>query len=252
MILVTGMHRSGTSLVAMTMEALGVPFGDHAAFYAADQWNARGYFERRDVMDVNSRMIAGFGRTSSRLGALVGQVVYLSEPELDKILARGPSYADVMVSIRDQTEDGAIKDPRLCLTWGAWAEVVDLDSVVVCIRHPFDVADSLRRRQHIPTKLGLRFWRYHMRALRSKLPDKVVIVDLDSLLASPRAELDMLVAALGLDIDTDDAVRRFHTTYSPGMAKKSPEKRPTLDPATADLWKWVAGLRPIPIVERTV
>lgn len=248
MILVTGMHRSGTSLVAMTMEALGVPFGDHAAFYSADQWNARGYFERRDVMDINSRMITGFGRTRSRLAALAGQVVYLSEPKSDKIVARGPRYADEMRSIRDETADGAIKDPRLCLTWSAWADVVDIDSCIVCIRHPFEVADSLRRRQHIPMRVGLRFWRYHVQALRSRTPEKMIVVDLDSLMVNPKPELEMLVGDLDLGLDLDEAISRFRATYTPGMAKTLGE-RPPLDGDTEDLWNWVTGLRPIPIVE---
>lgn len=66
MIVVTGMHRSGTSLVAMTLEALGVSFGNHEEFYGSDRWNERGYFERRDVIDLNSRLLTGFPRTGSR------------------------------------------------------------------------------------------------------------------------------------------------------------------------------------------
>lgn len=250
MILVTGMHRSGTSLVAMTMEGLGVSFGDHSAFYAADEWNAKGYFERRDVMDINSRMITGFDRTRSPVAALVGQARYLLEPSIDDVVARGSLFAKDMRAIAAEPDIDAVKDPRFCLTWSAWAENIDIDACVVCIRHPFEVADSLRRRQRIPTSLGVRFWRYHMRSLRDRTPEKMVVVDLHSLITRPADELEALVNALGLGIGTEEAVRRFESSYSPGLTRVSEAtERSGMDEATQDLWDWLIGHSPRRIAE---
>lgn len=244
MILITGMHRSGTSLVAMTLETLGLPFGDHSAFFSADQWNARGYFERRDVMDINSRMITGFSRTTSSPQALASQIRYLLEPRLDRVLARGHRYADLMRYVRDATGDGAIKDPRLCLTWSAWADEVDVEACVVCIRHPLDVAESLRRRQRIPLSIGFRFWRYHMRALRDVTPPNLIVVDFASLIESPEVELRLLVDGLGLDINEQQALDSFWSTYSPELAQRSEaDERTVLDDETGELWTWLQGLR---------
>lgn len=251
MILVTGMHRSGTSLVAMTMEALGVSFGDHSAFYAADQWNAKGYFERRDVMDINNRMITGFDRTESPLAALAGQVRYLLEPSIDGVAARGARYAEDMRAIVKESGVQAIKDPRFCLTWSAWADKIDIEACVVCIRHPFEVADSLRRRQRVPMRLGLRFWRYHMRSLRERTPPGMVVLDLESLIERPEAELRMLASELRLGIDGEEAMRRFQAAYEPGMAKTTTAgERPSLKGETGDLWDWLIDFRTIPTFER--
>jgi hypothetical protein len=250
-ILVTGMHRSGTSLVAMTMEALGVSFGDHAEFYAADEWNAKGYFERRDVMDINSRMITGLPRTESKVASLAGQAVYLSEPSIDKVLGRGIQFAEQIDSVVDSIGAGAVKDPRFCLTWPAWRRRVEIEACVVCVRHPFEVADSLWRRQRIPLGIGLRFWRYHIRALRENTPRGMIVVDLDSLKQEPRVELEMLVESLGLDLDPEDAVRRFHAMYSADMVRTtSREERPSLDPETNALLGWLAEHRAIPTLGR--
>lgn len=250
MILVTGMHRSGTSLVAMTMEGLGFSFGEHSAFYEADQWNARGYFERRDVMDLNNRMITGFERTGSSLAAFAGQIRYLLEPSLDRVVARGVSFASEMRAIGDKPGVNAIKDPRFCLTWSAWAETIDIEACVVCIRHPFDVAGSLRRRQHIPTRLGIRFWRYHMSALRERTPERMLVLDLDSLIESPRAELEGLIEGLDVDMDVDEALRRFDNAYAPGMTKRNAaDQRPELDGETQQLWDWLLAHRPTRIAE---
>ena len=69
MIVITGMHRSGTSLVSMVLDSFGLDFGEHSEFYAADQWNQEGYFERRDVVDINSRLITGFNRTTNPISS---------------------------------------------------------------------------------------------------------------------------------------------------------------------------------------
>lgn len=244
MIVVTGMHRSGTSLVAMTLEALGVSFGDHARFYAADEWNERGYFERRDVMDINNRMITGFARTGSKLSALAGQIRYLAEPDVDSVVARGSRFADDIRMVTDEIGDGAIKDPRLCITWSAWSDHVDIEACVLCLRHPHEVADSLQRRQRIPMALGLRFWRYHMDALRRRTPANLIVVDLDSLTSRPEVELQALVTQLGLGLDSGEALRRFEAVYEPELTRsRPPEDRPALTGETRDLWVWLAGHR---------
>ena len=47
MYLITGMHRSGTSLVAQIFFEVGMDFGDPENFYPADRWNPDGYFGKR-------------------------------------------------------------------------------------------------------------------------------------------------------------------------------------------------------------
>lgn len=242
MLLVTGMHRSGTSLLAMTLEALGVAFGPQEAFYQADQWNERGYFERRDVIDINSRMISGFGRTGSDLARSVAGAVYLTQPSVKRVVRRGPRFRDDIAEVGRQVGHGGVKDPRLCLTWSAWAEIVPVESVIVAIRHPYDVADSLHRRQNLPLPVGFRFWRYHIEALRDRTPDDLVVVDTERLQSDPRAELAWTAAALGLDVSADVAAERFATVHAPDLTTVQAE-RPALDARTADLWSWLLEQR---------
>ena len=238
MMIVTGMHRSGTSLLAMTLQQLGIPFGPQDAFYQADRWNARGYFERRDVVDLNSKMITGLGRSGSRPARTLGQLRYLTQPSVSRIVERGERFLKPMAAIAQEVGEGAVKDPRMCLTWSAWARVAPVTTVVVGIRHPFDVAQSLHRRQSIPMPVGLRFWRYHIEALRDRQPERLVVVDTEHLQSRPREELASLVEVLGLDISTDEAADRFAAVHAPGMTTVLSD-RPDLDPRTAELWSWL-------------
>ncbi|MDH3465969.1 MAG: hypothetical protein OES26_08670, partial [Gammaproteobacteria bacterium] len=69
MIVTTGMHRSGTSLVCQLMSALGVDFGESGQLYAQDHWNEQGYYEALPVIDINSQIITGWPRTRSHASA---------------------------------------------------------------------------------------------------------------------------------------------------------------------------------------
>ena len=60
-IVVVGMHRSGTSLVTRGLDALGVPLGDNVLSQSAPD-NEKGHWEDIDVRKFNERMMASAGR----------------------------------------------------------------------------------------------------------------------------------------------------------------------------------------------
>jgi hypothetical protein len=170
MIVVTGMHRSGTSFVCRLLTSLGLDFGDPSGFLAADDWNAAGYFEARDVLDANSRLITGFPRTAGKLRAGLSQMAYLRMPSLAAIRKRAGPMQSELQTLAGRYADLAVKDPRFCVTLPVWREVSEVTHVVVGVRHPESVARSLQRRQRIPIRVGLRFWAYHVDALLSAVP----------------------------------------------------------------------------------
>src|SRR3954454_19058166 len=52
---ITGMHRSGTSLLASFLERAGVDLGGD--FFPADPRNPRGYFEDRELLELATAML---------------------------------------------------------------------------------------------------------------------------------------------------------------------------------------------------
>src|SRR5262249_1740037 len=60
-IVVLGMHRSGTSALAGMLHHLGVALGDELMPATAD--NPRGYWEHRDIVAINDRLMTELGRT---------------------------------------------------------------------------------------------------------------------------------------------------------------------------------------------
>ena len=55
-LLILGMHRSGTSLLAALLEDWGVHIGE--TLVGADVGNPRGHFEDRDILDFHTRALA--------------------------------------------------------------------------------------------------------------------------------------------------------------------------------------------------
>jgi hypothetical protein len=199
-IVVTGMHRSGTSLVCQLLGSVGVSFGDESDRFASDRWNPQGYFERRAVMDVNSRIVTGFPRTGSRFAAVMSKLVYASMPAAESIAARAEALRPQVASLASRYAACAIKDPRFCLTLRYWEAARPIERVVVCLRRPDVVVASLRRRDRLPRALGFRFWAYHAHALLSQLvPDRTVFVDVDRLAGGDAAEFERAMRFLGIE-----------------------------------------------------
>ena len=235
MIVVTGVHRSGTSAVSMTLEALGVDFGPHEAFYGADQWNERGYFERNDVVDLNSRLLTGFPRTQGKATSLLSQIGYLLIASPAGVRRRAQRLAPEIAELAGRLDGIAVKDPRFCLTLDAWEQHVT--SSIICLRHPAAVAKSLHRRQRVPLALGYRFWNSHAEPLIDAPPATTLFLDFDALSGEdPASELQRVLTFLNLDVTLDKALTVLGEQYTPGLRHFSEEGTDQLPVKTRRLW----------------
>lgn len=193
MIVVTGMHRSGTSLAALVMQAFGADFGASDRLYGADDWNANGYLERLDVVDVNSRAITGFARTRGGAQAMASQLSYLRMPSIKRIDGRLDSLAPDVAEVSDSLDGLIVKDPRFCLTLDGWSRHGRVEALAVALRHPSASVASLQRRNRLPPAIGHRFWRWHMQAILPHLDDHTLVIRQDHLTGDRQAgELDRI------------------------------------------------------------
>lgn len=197
-IVVTGMQRSGTSMVCQLLAALGTSFGDPEAWLPADRWNPHGYFEAKPIVDLNSRIITGLPRSRREPVAWLSKVAYLRMPGAAAIEARGERQRGAIEQLGERYAALAVKDPRFCVTLRFWLRWTQVQHVVVCMRHPASVIASMHRRHWLPLNVGARFYAWHVDTLAEHLPAHAVFVDVDALAAGRAAELDTLRAALGL------------------------------------------------------
>lgn len=163
--ILAGMHRSGTSLAARLLQQAGADLGDPAGFYPADRWNPDGYFEPMDVRTLNCRLLHGpFGRFA-----------YFHLPSEATMRRRGRHLTTEFKEIDSRYKGKLVKDPRFTVTAPIWEENgLKIEKFLICLREPMEVADSLRRRNWITRRMGLKLWEEHHRRLLRSLEGRSV------------------------------------------------------------------------------
>jgi hypothetical protein len=111
-VIVLGPYRSGTSVTAQVLSALGVYFGPKRYFVPASHNNPGGFFERKDINRANELLLESAGQS----------MAYPGDPaELAK-LANQHAFDAADLSWRNARHCWGIKDPRMCATLLAWIE----------------------------------------------------------------------------------------------------------------------------------
>ncbi|MDJ0877530.1 MAG: hypothetical protein QNI86_02905 [Halieaceae bacterium] len=158
-VLVAGMHRSGTSAVALAFQRMGWDLGEDT-LETQTEVNRDGFGENRGVVELNEALLAEFDSRWFTLREL---------PESWLESDAGQPYLEKAANIlREQFGEAPrilLKDPRLCLTLPLWLRVLDdggfTTRVILQYRHPRAVAESLARRDSLPVSFGLLLWLHY-------------------------------------------------------------------------------------------
>lgn len=149
-VLVLGMHRSGTSCLAGSLEEAGLYLGQ---VNTAAPHNARGNRESRAIMDLQDDLLRANG---GNWDAPPREVIWAAEHRARR---------DAIISTYPTDRVWGFKDPRTLLTLSGWLEVFPSARFVGTFRHPLAVAASLHARNGIPLEKSLELWEIHNRLL---------------------------------------------------------------------------------------
>ncbi|MFT5484654.1 MAG: hypothetical protein ACI9GW_003322, partial [Halieaceae bacterium] len=184
-LLVLGMHRSGTSMIARAVTSLGFKVGSEDEVLAVQPDNPRGYFERRDVVALNERVLREAGGSWYKPAVI--------DPGSADVY-RG-EVAEIVAGLGQ--DPWVIKDPRMVLTWPVWREQLGNPVIIYAYRNPESVARSLAARNGFPLDFGLALWEsYNVRTLAILAEVDFVPVSFDAFAAAPDAALAAIHAAL--------------------------------------------------------
>ncbi|MEZ5575141.1 MAG: glycosyltransferase [Candidatus Competibacteraceae bacterium] len=158
-----GMHRSGTSLTARLLNLMGVYFGPEDALMEADRFNPKGYWERKDVYQLNKSILQQAGYP------YWDQISSMNFEHLSKEgLADFNQQLKKLILRLDTNRPWFIKDPRLCLTFPLWRKHLEFPICIHVYRSPIQIAQSLRTRNGFSLQLGVALWeKYTIEALKA-------------------------------------------------------------------------------------
>jgi len=246
LIVVLGMHRSGTSAIARGLKALGVELGNNFMPPLPNN-NEKGFWEDLEIYGLNEEVLATLGcnwnslrligsdeLTGSRLAALRLRAIEL----LNKKFGNGDIFG--------------FKDPRVCRLLPFWQQVFSHlklnDKYVISLRNPLSVEKSLAARDGFNPEKSHLLWLEHVIPSLSWTEGKPrVVIDYDLLMNDPVLQMKRLASNLG--IVTDESTKKElplyaedfleeklrHTKFEP----KSLAVDPRLPELAADAYRWL-------------
>jgi Sulfotransferase family len=232
-IAVVGMHRSGTSLVARLLTAMGCYAGEEHDFPPPDVFNPTGYWEHREVWALDEAILAALDATwVEPARADLGR---LDEETRREFVERARAIARTL----DENGTWMVKDPRLALVFPIWREAMKAPICVLVWREPAGVGASLAHRDGLSHGLGLALWEEYTRAMLESTKGLTrVCVSYDDLLANPIGETAKIHRALvaagaaDLRLPSDDELR---TMIDPALDHRGDRDEQTLNGAQSAL-----------------
>lgn len=210
-LMVVGMHRSGTSFLTGSLQEAGLELGKHSTW---NPHNLKGNRENTDIVAFHDAMLAARG------GAW------------DNPPAERPQWTEAEYAAARQLIDdyqGAprwgFKDPRALLAVEGWQELIPELRFVGIFRHPSAVADSLQARGGMPREQALALWKaYNSRLLELHRRVKFPVLCFDEDEHSLHRKLDAVLHRYGL---TPPSTERFFSSelkhHQQGGEKLAPE-----------------------------
>lgn len=158
-LVVLGMHRSGTSVTTRLFSLLGADSGKNLMPPAED--NPTGFWEPTDIVALHDELLQYLGYSWDDPRPLPYK--WWCRPEMDEFVVRLCQLAEKNYSGISQP---IIKDPRLCRLLPIWQRVFERlgwsPRYILVGRSPLEVADSLAKRNHLAPNQSYLLWLRHV------------------------------------------------------------------------------------------
>jgi O-antigen biosynthesis protein len=249
LIIVLGMHRSGTSVITSGLQVMGVDLGANL-MPASEGNNSRGFWEDVDINRLNIEML--------HFLEIDWHFLTPVQPADVDTLCKNGYLQRAQQILQEKTtakKRFGIKDPRIAKLLPFWKEVfahsqISADYVLV-IRHPLSVGSSLAKRDGFDFEKSHLLWLEHViGSLVGTQGENRVLVDYDLFMQIPEAELTRIAKQLGLAIDAAE-LQRFqqefldpelqHSLYQLDDLARESTSPPLLQEVYSTLLEYTAG-----------
>lgn len=196
-LVITGMHRSATSLAAAVCQRAGLFIGD--SLLGAAVGNPHGHYEDVEFLEFHKRVLRANGRCQD--GLFADGIVRMPSrlrPEARTLIAKRKAVG----------RPWGWKDPRTTLLLKFWRHELPLARYLFLFRSPWEVVDSLFRRgvhEFLQTNpaLALAIWERYNRDIRDfarSHPEHCLVVEARQIVREPHAVVRNLRHKFGIDL----------------------------------------------------
>ncbi|MDP5292528.1 hypothetical protein Q9290_09525 [Oceanimonas sp. CHS3-5] len=213
LLVVLGMHRSGTSALTRGLQVLGIDLGENL-LGADKEVNAKGFWEDRDILALNNDI-------QEALGLRWDNLKPISEEDCQRDVVR--EFIPRAIGLLNEKMAGksffGMKDPRTSVVLPFWRYVFDLLGVkvhyLIASRNPLSIVNSLAKRDALIPEYSLQLWQNYMLAsLQYTEGESRLVVDFDLLLKNPGKQLERISNLLKLDFSvSSDSFLEFKAGF---------------------------------------
>lgn len=183
--LVVGMHRSGTSMLTRCVSMLGANIGDESMLIGTNDENPKGFWERKDVRDLNDFVLHSVGCDWDRVSKF--NIENLERGIKEEFLKTAAMIVDSFAV----DEDVVLKEPRFCLLLPLWKKVLKDPIYIYIVRNPLEVGVSLNKRNGISISAGIALWEFYNRqAITALEGQRVFLLTHQDLLMRPVSTME--------------------------------------------------------------
>jgi hypothetical protein len=237
-LIILGMHRSGTSLLAGLLSQVGVKMG--RSLYAPQKGvNEKGFWEHEDIVDTHDELLL---HLNSQWDDLLPPDETLGENwwETDTVKSFSQRLTNLVERDFRDAPVWALKDPRMCRLLPVWFPIFaskQTKVTYICVnRNPFEVTGSLQKRDHFSREKALVLWLIHSLAAEHYsrgLPR--MFIDFDQVVGNPIGVLSKIEqeANLVFPVEVDAAKKKIEDFVSPTLRH---HKADTLEPPQRGLF----------------
>ena len=209
-VVITGMHRSGTSLTTSLLQSAGLFVGDR--LLGKNLSNPKGHFEDLDFVEFHQSLLQFQGLCSEGW----------TDNSSKSISREFTKTAQNLIERRNIHTAWGWKDPRTTLFLDFWSSLIPHARYVFVYRSPWEVVDSLFRRgdslfQTDPETAIQTWFNYNQKILQfcSSTSRPWILLRIEDVINSPQFVINSVNQKLSLNL------RSPHNLYDQSLFKKS-------------------------------
>ena len=220
-IIILGMHRSGTSLLAAGLSHIGLPFGRE--LMGETEFNLKGHWEDNDIVAFNNSVLSALNLKWDSLDFIDPQS--WNQKAILELIEEGKQLLKHKLS--ENNYQFAFKDPRTIRVLPVWLEILKRSGVtakfIVSYRNPLDVSVSLSRREGKPLSFSQLLWMHHNFSYLEELllsEHQVTFSEFYDFCKQPQKELSKLAKFLEVELNTNKAELFANQFYDEKLVSK--------------------------------